>query len=211
LTFNKIISRTTLAFAFGALLAALPATATTISFTTSANPTTVGPAGGASFTYVNANVGNFTSDTGVFFNAASGTTASTFGGFTYNASSAGSNVVSIKLNPTVNGGAQAALDFKGVVTSSVVGGQTAYSINFSSTTGANAGTGGLAGYTILTQNNVTYAIQTVQQLNVGKSTWIQGYVQGVVGVAPEPSTWATTGLALLLAGFVVRRQVKATN
>jgi len=213
LKINKITSGGILAFVSGALLTALPASATTISFVTSGSPTNVGVAG-ADFTYMGASVASFDPTAGVFFN---GTTAATsFGDFSFSNGTPTSNVADVKITPTINGGAAAVVDFNGTISSAVIGGQTVYSVNFSGTPGTVAGTGALAGYTELVSNGVTYAVQTVEQLNtgtLGKQTWLSGYIQGVPGpMTPEPATMATTGLALALVGFAAaRRKAKSKS
>ena len=209
---NKITFHSTAALVLGFALSALPAAATTISFTTSATPTNVG-LGGADFTFTGANVSSFDPTAGVFFNGL--TTGTSFGAFSFASGTPTSNVVDVKVAPSINGGAPAQVDFIGTISSTVVSGITAYSVNFSGTTGSTAGTGSLAGYTQLVSNGVTYAVKTVEQLNtgtLGKQTWLNGYIQGVGGaVVPEPATLATTGLALALVGFAARRKAKANS
>ena len=209
---NKIAFHSTAALVLGFALSALPAAATTISFTTAGTPTNVGVSG-ADFTFTGASVSSFDPTAGVFF---TGTTAGTsFGAFSFASGTPTSNVIDVKVTPTVNGGAAAVVDFQGTISSVVVGGTTAYSVNFSGTSGSTAGTGALAGYTQLVSNGVTYAVKTVEQLNtgtLGKQTWLNGYIQGVgQTIVPEPATLATTGLALVLVGFAARRKAKANS
>ena len=210
---NKIGFGGTVAFVLGAVLTVLPASATTISFTTAGSPTDVGVAG-ADFNYTGANVSSFDPTAGTFF---SGTTAGTsFGDFVFASGTPTSSVVNVNLSPTVNGGAAAVVDFQGTISSVIVGGTTLYTVNFGSTPGAtNITTGALSGYTELTQNGINYAVQTTEQLSSGtpgKMTYLAGFIQGVsMNITPEPATMATTGLALLLGGLLVRRKATARS
>jgi hypothetical protein len=216
---NKITFRNTRAFVFGAFLIALPASATTISFTTSASGSASDNygTGAADFNFTGANVGTTTLSNTAPGTAFNGTVVSdSFGELTFASGTPNSNIIDVKLTPTVNGGAAAAVSFDGTISSVVVGGQTAYSVNFSGTTGGtNVTSGALSGYTELTSNGLTYAIKTVEQLNTGtgsKQTWVSGYIMGVPGsVTPEPATLATTGLALALIGFSLRRKKRVNS
>jgi hypothetical protein len=207
---NKIAFHSTAALVLGFALSAFPAVATTISFGTTATPSNVG-VGGADFTFTGASVSSFDPTAGVFFNGL--TTGTSFGAFSFASGTPTSNVVDVKVAPTVNGGSAAVVDFQGTITP--ISGTTQFMVNFSGTTGSTAGTGSLAGYTQLVSNGVTYAVKTVEQLNtgtLGKQTWLNGYIQGVGGaVVPEPATLATTGLALALVGFAARRKAKANS
>jgi ethanolamine utilization microcompartment shell protein EutS len=192
--------------AFVALLTALPAAATTITFSTT------GTSSSSDWTYegvTNLGVTNVTA--GQSYNMQS--LFDSFGAIQLNTATPGSSsVINVNLTPTVGGvPATTALDFQGTV--AVTG--SVGTINFGSTPGATAGTGTLAGYTVLQYNNVDYAIQTSQSLTLGapaKFTWLAGYVMGVPGaITPEPATVATTGMALLFLGFGLRRRMRANS
>jgi len=204
LIINKISSGSIVAMTFVALLTALPAAATTITFSTTGTSST------GDWTYdgvTNLNVGNISG--GTSFNADS--MFDSFGAIQLNTATPGnSSVINVDLTPTVNGvKATTALDFVGNIAVS------SGTINFGSTPGAVAGTGALAGYTVLQYNNVDYGIETSQPLSLGgknKDTWIAGYVMGVpAAVTPEPATLATTGIALLFIGLGIRRKARTKS
>jgi hypothetical protein len=100
LNINKIGSRSTLAaLAFGALVTVLPASADTISFTTSSSPTGV-DVGTYAFNFNGAVVNNH--NEGYIPTLLSGTTTTTsFGGFTLSPGSGpASQVIDVNVTPT---------------------------------------------------------------------------------------------------------------
>jgi hypothetical protein len=216
LKINKILSGIG-ALALGSFLTALPAAATTMTFTTAATPGTVAAAGETAntfFNYIDASgVPSFDPSTQTNFGVSNPSSANSFGGFTFITNTAPPNgtssVVTVALTPTINGGKVAAVDFSGTV--SAVS-NSSYSISFSGTPGATNTAGG---YTDLTSNGITYAIETTQTLNAsgaGKQAWLQGYILGVPAAStPEPATLTTTGIALCLVGFGIRRRAKAKS
>lgn len=201
---NKISSGSIVAMTFVALLTALPAAATTITFSTTGTSSTT------DWTYEgvsNLNVGNISGGTAFDMQSI----FDSFGAIQLNTATPGnSSVINVNLTPTVNGvAATTALDFQGNVAVS------SGTINFGGTPGAVAGTGALAGYTVLQSNNVDYAIKTNQPLTLGgvnKDTWLAGYIVGVpAAMTPEPATLTTTGIALLLVGLGIRRKASAKS
>lgn len=222
---NMIGSVNIAAVAVSVFLTVLPAAASTISFTTSSDVGAVGDGTAASavFTYNTETVGPFdpTVANGVLFG---GSSSSSFGGFSYSPStnSANPNVINVTVTPTSG----SAVTFEGQVSSMVLSGKTIYSIDFAGTPGATndnlvpgGGTGAGNYFTSLeSSSGLTYDIKTIQQFNApggsgtgGKQTWLTGWVGVQVAMTPEPSTIATTGLALVLAGLVARRKAKANS
>jgi hypothetical protein len=215
LKINKISSGIGV-LALGSFLTALPAAATTMTFSTAATPGTIAAVGESPntfFNYIDASgVPSFDPSTQNNFGGIGGSSTDSFGGFTFITNTAPPNgtssVVTVALTPTISGGTKAAVDFSGTITA--VSNST-YSINFSGTPGATSN----ASYTDLTSNGITYAIETTQTLNssgAGKQTWLQGYILGVPSAStPEPATLTTTAIALCLVGFGIRRRAKAKS
>jgi hypothetical protein len=224
LTINKKNFRSTLvALAFGALVTVLPASADTISTSVSTTPSDI-LVGGYSF-MVSTAFGTANSLTGTFDNATpvnlhGGTLANELLLFTSNGATApnSSEVVDVTfVNPTVslNGGtaaAQTSVTFQGTVAESGTG---QYSLTFGTGTfgsGASAVTQFDNGaYTVINSGGVAYEIQSATTLNVGPAK--QTYINGLIGVAiaPEPATFATTGLAAAFLGLFLRRKVKQNS
>jgi hypothetical protein len=225
LKINRIGSINIAAVALGAFLTALPAAATTISFTTSSDVAAVGDGSTTSaiFGYNSETMGPFdpTVAGGVLF---SGSSSSSFGGFSYSPSSNSANpdVINVTVQPTSG----SAVTFEGQVSSMVLSGKTVYWVDFSGTPGASndnlvpgGGTGSANYFTSLeSSSGVSYDIKTIQQFNApggsgtgGKQTWLTGWVGVPLVMTPEPATLATTGLALVLAGLVARRKAKANG
>jgi len=199
--------------AFGVILAALPATADTISFTTAPASQNVAASGETNsyFNYQGVTVNTTYTPSGTAF---TGSATDSFGYLSFAngvAPPAGtSNVIDVTLNtPTINGGQQASVTFDGTVTSQVLSGVTVYNVNFTGASGTTT-IGGVQ-YADVISNGVTYAIQATQQLNT-KYTYLNGYILGVPPpTAPEPATIATTGLALALAGLIARRKASGNK
>jgi len=223
LTINKNNFRSTLvALAFGALVTVVPASATTIGLSTS--PTQGAP------TYVD--VGDYAwaiqgySISGTLSGAGTLTLDGTSntnsilnvnGQNTCNCNYTGSGVVDVTVTPTINGGpAQTAVTFQGTIIDNA-GTFSLYFGNQGSTTCTtncyNTGNGYTVtaaqtvanGYTTLVSNGVDYEIATSTLLGPSKAL---NYVGGFVGIvsAPEPATYATTGLGVALLGFFLRRK-----
>jgi hypothetical protein len=201
---NKINTSSIVATAFVALLTALPAAATTITFSTT------GSSSNGSWTYGGVPAGDIATATlpsgGTYYNSQS--LFNSFGEVTVNSSSPTDANISVNLTPTVDGTkAITALDFTGTTAVS------SDAISFAGTAGSTQTTIGGVAYTQLVSNNIDYDIKTTQTLilgGAGKMTWLSGYIVGVSPLAtPEPATLATTGLALVLAGLIARRKAKA--
>jgi hypothetical protein len=209
LTINKINFRSTLAaLVFGALVTVLPASADTVSFGTSSSlPFSVGS---YTFAFNGATISNLTVGTGgVALNGTS--TINSFGGFTVSAGSgAASQVVDVDVTPTnINGTPVTTanpLQFDG----SIVDTAGVYKLVFSAGNGATAGTGAYAGDIVQTQGNLIYAVAASTTLNLtgNKSFFINGIV---AAIAPEPATFATTGLAAAFLSMFLRRRMKQTS
>jgi hypothetical protein len=227
LKINKISSGIG-ALALGAFFAALPAFATNITetFSTTLSPN-FGIAPGETtsyFDYVNATSASFNPVLGANFGGPIfGSPSDSFGGFIFDNAAppnGSSSNVTVALTPTINGGQAAVVDFSGAISSVVTNtGVTQFSINFGTTAGSTQVNMGTASnpnyYTEVTSGGVNYAIQTTQTLGSsqnGKQTWLAGFIQGVpTALTPEPATLSTTGIALLLVGFGIRRKAKAKN
>jgi hypothetical protein len=212
---NKISSSKTslgvvVALSFGVLLNALPATAETISFTTGPIQTNLGT-GSYDVVFLGADVPSFDPSAGsgpgggTFFNAP-GLTGS-FGMFGFNnGSPTNGNVVSVDVTPSINGApASPSIDFSGTIAVN----SGAASVTFGGPTESINGNQ----YVYQVSNGVQYAIEQTQSLptSASKTSFLVGFVGVASAVTPEPATLATTGLALLLAGFVARRRAKATS
>ncbi len=201
---NKINSNSMLALAFGALLTAFPVMAETISFTTGPNATNLGT-GADDFNFAGADVPTFTlSGSGTTFS--SNSLSDSFGEFIFKNATPNSAVVSVDVTPTINGGSpSSSINFSGTI--AVNSGIP--SITFSgSTETVNGNT-----YVYQVSNGVQYAIEQTQSLptSLNKSTYLVGFVGVAPSLTPEPATFATAGLALVLAGLVARRKATAKN
>jgi hypothetical protein len=225
LTINKKNFRSILlALTFGALVTVAPASATSIGLSVSPTvgaPTTVDVGGTAwqiggytvSGTLTNGILtlaGDSGSDSFLNVNGQNFCSPSC-------SSITGSGVIDVTVTPTINGGpAQTALTFQGSIVDNG-GNFSLYFGNQGSTTCTtncyNTGHGDtitaaqtiVGGYTVLTQNGINYEIATSTSITPTK---IINYVGGFVGVvsAPEPATYATTGLGIALLGFFLRRK-----
>ena len=231
MTINKKNFRSTLvALAFGALVTVVPASADTISLAVAGSPTSV-LVGGYSWSLTGSTVTNDTIPSGGLY--LNGTTLSTSLGFVSGGSNSlavatQSEVVDVTLTPTTSAGKQATVTFQGFIqentstnTYSLVfdkQGSTGCSNTGSSscftTTNGNSVTvdqqyvtrNGVQ-YTELTSNGMTYDVQTSTTLQGGnKMNWLNGFVG--VATAPEPATYATTGLAAAFLGLFLRRKAK---
>jgi len=225
LTINKKNFRgILLSLTFGALVTVVPASATTIGLSVSPTvgaPTTV-DVGGYAW-----QIGGYTVSgtltNGILTLAGDSGTDSFLNVNGQNpcspscSSTTGSGVIDVAVTPTINGGpAQTALTFQG----SIVDNGGTFSLYFGnqgsttcSTNCANTGNGytinngqtAANGYTTLVSNGIDYEIATSTLLTPTK---IINYVGGFVGIvgAPEPVTYATTGLGISLLGFFLRRK-----
>jgi len=235
---KKNFRSTLVALAFGVLVTVVPASADTISLAVAGSPqnvlvggyswsltgSTVAndpiPAGGL---YVNGMVN------GVYNPALN----NTLGFVSGNSVGAGapatqSEVVDITLTPTTSAGKQAAVTFQGFIQENTQTSQ--YSLVFGSQNSTGCSNTGSAScfitgngnqitngqqivtqngvqYTELTSNGMTYEVQTQTTLQGGnKLNWLNGFVG--VSTAPEPATYATTGLAAAFLGLFLRRKAK---
>ncbi len=225
MTINKKNFRSTLvALAFGVLVTVVPASADTISLAVTGSPTDT-LVGGYQWAFAPGSVGTQTLPSGGLL-LDGNTIATEIGSFgsTFNsgASATHSEVIDIKVTPTINGGAQAAVTFQGTIQD--VGGNYSLVFGNNGSTGCanvavscfttangnvvnNGQTEIAGGYTLLTENGVSYEVQTTTTLSPTKPF---NYLNGFVGVAsaPEPATYATTGLAVAFLGFFLRRKAK---
>jgi hypothetical protein len=222
LTINKNKFRSTLmALAFGALVTVVPASATTIGL--SVAPTIGAP------TYVEVGgtawgIGGY-SVSGTLTNgiltlagdSGSDSFLNVNGQNTCNCNYTGSGVVDVTVTPTINGGpAQTAVTFQG----SIIDNGGTFSLYFGnqgSTTcttncyntgngyAINNGQTAANGYTTLVSNGIDYEIASSTLLTPTKAIQYVGGFVGIVG-APEPATYATTGLGIALLGFFLRRK-----
>jgi hypothetical protein len=195
-----------MALAFGALLAAFPASASTITFTTGPNATNLGT-GADDYNFAGADVStafNPTTGGGTTFNLAS--LSASFGEFIFKSDTPNTAVVSVDVTPTINGvTASTAIDFSGTI--AVSGGIP--TVKFSgSTETINGNT-----YVYQVSNGVQYAIEQTQNLptSLNKTSYLVGFVGVPFSTTPEPATVATTGLALVLVGLVARRKTMAKS
>jgi hypothetical protein len=162
---------------------------------------------------------------GLFLNGS--TFATEIGAFSSNGDSGAkatqSQVIDIAVTPTINGvKAQTAVTFEGTI-QEVNGAYSLYFGNNGSTACSNPGSASCFGtsngnvinngqtivgnYTMLSVNGVNYEVQTTTALSPTKPL---NYLNGFVGVAiaPEPATYATTGLAAAFLGLFLRRKAK---
>lgn len=193
-----------IALAFGALLTAFPAMAETITFTTGPDATNLGT-GADDFNFAGADVPTFTlSGTGTTFSANS--LSDSFGEFIFKNSTPNSAVVSVDVTPTINGGApSSSINFSGTIAVS----SGIPSITFSgSTETINGNT-----YVYQVSNGVEYAIQQTQSLptSLNKTSYLVGFIGVAPSLTPEPATFATGGLALVLVGLIARRKSVVEN
>jgi hypothetical protein len=140
-----------------------------------------------------------------------------------------SQVIDVNVTPTIVGGgvAATAVQFQGQIIDNVVNGVNNYELYFgnqgtvtclsssaSCATTANGSTitaaqtvvNTAAGeYTVISEGGVDYEIATATSLGASKP---YNTVAGFVGIinAPEPATYATTGLGVALLGFFLRRK-----
>ncbi len=221
----KNFRSTLVALSFGALVTVLPASATTISLSTSGNPTTIG-VGGYDWSFNDGSLATTTIPT-AGITLAGGTLASEIGAFSSNGDSGAkatqSEVIDINVLPTINGvTATTAVSFEGTIQESTTGiyslvfgangstGCANTSVSCATTSNGNVINNGQTvsgGYTDLLVNGINYEVATSTQLSPTKPL---NYLNGFVGVAvaPEPATYATTGLAAAFLGLFLRRKAK---
>jgi hypothetical protein len=226
LTINKKNFRSTLvALAFGALVTVLPASADTISLAIVGTPTNI-LVGGQQWTFSGGTISP-TALPGAGLTLNGGTIASEIGNLAGSGNSGAtathSEVIDVKVTPTIDGGAAAAVTFQGTIRE--VGG--VYSLYFGNngTTGCsnpanttacfvtangnvvNNGQTIAGNYTVLSSGGMNYEVQTTTTLSASKPfNFLNGFV-GVV-VAPEPATYATTGFAIAFLGLFLRRKAQ---
>ncbi len=202
---NKINSSSMLALAFGALMTAFPAMAENITFTTGPNATNLGT-GADDFNFAGADVPTFTlTGTGTVFSSAS--LSASFGEFIFKNSTPNSAVVSVDVTPTIGGvTATSSVDFSGTI---AVSGGGVPTVTFSGSTET------INGNTFVYQNSggVQYAIEQTQNLptSLNKTSYLVGFVGVAPSLTPEPATFATGGLALVLVGLIARRKSTVKN
>jgi hypothetical protein len=234
---KKNLRSTVVALAFGAFVTVLPASADTITLSTTAysNGLAVTTAngilvGGFDWTFGGSagstNVtGSQTLSSGVTFSG--NTLATEIGGIgaTGNALATAlqSQVIDFKVTPTIAGGTAAAVDFQGTIQESTGGvyslyfgangstGCTNVSVSCFSTGNGNVVNNGqsvlASGYTLLNSNGVNYEVAT-NTILTSKGAFLNGFVGAVV--APEPATYATTGLAAAFLGLFLSRKKKTS-
>ena len=226
MTINKKNFRSTLvALTFGALVTVLPASADTISLAIAGMPTNV-LVGGYQWTFAPGAVNNLALPTsGATLDG--NTLASEIGALSSSGATAPntqSQVIDITVTPTINGGAAAAVTFEGSIQKASDGTYSLYFGNNGTTACANVavsctatGNGNVinngqqvfasanGNYTVLQSGGMDYEVQTTTVLSPTKPL---NFLNGFIGVvnAPEPATYATTGLAAAFLGMFLRRK-----
>jgi hypothetical protein len=238
LTINKINFRSALvALALGSVVTAVPAFATTISLQSSSSPSTIA-VGGYDISFNDpGGTQSLSLPASGGLTYAGGTMSTEIGAYSLagdsGANATQSEVIDVNIKPTINGlQATTAVQFQASI-SETAGSYSLVFGNNGATACTNPGSsscfattngntinngqqvitsGALSGDTILAVNGVDYAVQTRTTLTPGKSNYLNGFV-GLVGVAtaPEPATFATTGLAAAFLGLFLRRKIKQNS
>lgn len=226
MTINKKNFRSTLvALTFGALVTVLPASADTISLSIAGMPTNV-LVGGYQWTFAPGAV-TTTAFPASGVSLDGNTLGSEIGAFSSSgavAPNTQSEVIDITVTPTLSSGTKAAVTFEGTIQKASDGTFSLYfgnngttactNIAVSCTTTANGNVinngqtvvaTANGNYTVLQSGGIDYEVQTTTSLSPTKPL---NYLNGFVGVvnAPEPSTYATTGLAAAFLGMFLRRK-----